>query len=262
MASSSCVHRNAVPERVMTELTRGREIADRIRLMLRETGFDGSAGSVFPVQSLVSQLLDTFTHSLAMLRDGGESDEASQALSAAKLEDSGDSCKTPAAKDRRGCYKRKKSSETRIKESSDLFEDGHAWRKYGQKSILNAKHPRNYYRCTHKFDQKCLATKQVQKIQDEPPLYRTTYNGQHTCNKSALHHHVVPASPDSSSVMWSFNSIKQEEEIQMKTPDEYYISPHHFSPMSSDVYSCSHSIEDVDDIVGSFEDYFEFETLS
>lgn len=111
MASSSCVvtetHRPAVPERVITELTRGREIADRIRLMLRETGFDGSTGSVFPVQSLVSQLLDTFTHSLTMLRDGAEPDEVSQAPSAAKPEDSGDSCKTPAAKDRRGCYKRK-----------------------------------------------------------------------------------------------------------------------------------------------------------
>lgn len=96
LASSSCV---LDPERVITELSRGREIADRLRLMLREADSDSS---VLSAQSLVTQLLDTFTHSLTMLRPS----------SPAKSEqDSGDSCKTPPpppkAKDRRGCYKRK-----------------------------------------------------------------------------------------------------------------------------------------------------------
>lgn len=40
---------------------------------------------------------------------------------------------------------------------------------------------RNYFRCTHKYDQGCQATKQVQRIEEEPPLYRTTYYGHHTC---------------------------------------------------------------------------------
>ena len=40
---------------------------------------------------------------------------------------------------------------------------------------------RNYFRCTHKHEQGCEATKQVQKIQEDPPLYRTTYFGHHTC---------------------------------------------------------------------------------
>jgi hypothetical protein len=40
---------------------------------------------------------------------------------------------------------------------------------------------RNYYRCTHKYDQGCKATKQVQKIQEEPLLHKTTYYGHHTC---------------------------------------------------------------------------------
>lgn len=30
----------------------------------------------------------------------------------------------------------------------------------------------------------CRATKQVQKTNDEPPKYKTTYNGHHTCKKS------------------------------------------------------------------------------
>lgn len=75
----------------------------------------------------------------------------------------------------------RKTSETNTKESSDLVDDGHAWRKYGQKQILHSTYPRHYFRCTHKYDKKCQATKQVQKIQDNPPLFRTTYYGNHTC---------------------------------------------------------------------------------
>lgn len=36
----------------------------------------------------------------------------------------------------------RKTSESDIKESSDLVDDGHAWRKYGQKQILNSTYPR------------------------------------------------------------------------------------------------------------------------
>lgn len=41
---------------------------------------------------------------------------------------------------------------------------------------------RNYYRCTHKFDQGCITTKQVQNTEDEPPKYKIIYNGQLSCN--------------------------------------------------------------------------------
>ncbi|XP_022891726.1 probable WRKY transcription factor 53 [Olea europaea var. sylvestris] len=64
--------------------------------------------------------------------------------------------------------------------SSPAKEDGCAWRKYGQKIILDAKYPRSYFRCTHK-NQGCKATKQVQKTKEQPILYRTTYFGHHTC---------------------------------------------------------------------------------
>lgn len=40
---------------------------------------------------------------------------------------------------------------------------------------------RSYFRCTHKLDQGCLAKKQVQQMSDDPPVFRTTYHGQHTC---------------------------------------------------------------------------------
>lgn len=101
-------------------------------------------------------------------------------------EDSGDNSKTSVLKYRSGCYKRRKMSHTSTKIIPNLTDDGQAWRKYGQKVILNAKHPRSYYRCTHKFDQGCQATKQVQKTEGEPPMYRITYHGIHTCQSKPL----------------------------------------------------------------------------
>ncbi|RCV11363.1 hypothetical protein SETIT_2G179800v2 [Setaria italica] len=59
--------------------------------------------------------------------------------------------------------------------------DGHSWRKYGQKEILGAKNPRGYYRCTHRHSQGCLATKQVQRTDEDPTLFDVIYHGEHTC---------------------------------------------------------------------------------
>ncbi|KAG6507610.1 probable WRKY transcription factor 41 [Zingiber officinale] len=60
-------------------------------------------------------------------------------------------------------------------------DDGYSWRKYGQKDILGAKHPRAYYRCTHRKTQGCPATKQVQRSDDDPLLFDITYLGTHSC---------------------------------------------------------------------------------
>ncbi|XP_062198728.1 transcription factor WRKY19-like [Phragmites australis] len=64
-------------------------------------------------------------------------------------------------------------------------DDGHSWRKYGQKEILGAKHPRGYYRCTHRHSQGCAATKQVQRTDDDPALFDVIYHGKHTCVQRA-----------------------------------------------------------------------------
>ncbi|URD73084.1 WRKY transcription factor [Musa troglodytarum] len=62
-----------------------------------------------------------------------------------------------------------------------LVDDGYSWRKYGQKDILGAKHPRAYYRCTHRHTQGCSATKQVQRSDEDPLMYEITYVEAHTC---------------------------------------------------------------------------------
>ncbi|KAI6672434.1 hypothetical protein NL676_000340 [Syzygium grande] len=69
------------------------------------------------------------------------------------------------------------------------LDDGFSWRKYGQKDILGAKYPRGYYRCTHRNVQGCLATKQVQRSDDDPTVFEITYRGRHTCSHPAT---VVP----------------------------------------------------------------------
>ncbi|CAH8371560.1 unnamed protein product [Eruca vesicaria subsp. sativa] len=99
--------------------------------------------------------------------------------------DSGDSRKRlGVSKGKRGCYIRKKRSHTWTVEAKRIDEDGHAWRKYGQKEILNTKFPRSYFRCTHKPTQGCKATKQVQKLERDPEMFQITYIGHHTCNVS------------------------------------------------------------------------------
>lgn len=77
------------------------------------------------------------------------------------------------------------------------LDDRYSWRKYGQKDILGAKYPRGYYRCTHRPIQGCLATKQVQRTDDDPTIFEITYRGIHTCNQSP---HPNPNPPPSGSI--------------------------------------------------------------
>nr|XP_025880210.1 WRKY transcription factor SUSIBA2 isoform X2 [Oryza sativa Japonica Group] len=73
---------------------------------------------------------------------------------------------------------RGRSSNKRV---AATLEDGHVWRKYGQKDIQNSPYPRSYYRCTHKLDQGCGARRQTQRCEADPSNYDITYYGEHTC---------------------------------------------------------------------------------
>ncbi|KAG8363269.1 hypothetical protein BUALT_Bualt19G0004600 [Buddleja alternifolia] len=61
------------------------------------------------------------------------------------------------------------------------IDDVYNWRKYGQKDILGANHPRSYYRCTHRNTQGCLATKQVKRTDEDPSIFEVVYRGNHSC---------------------------------------------------------------------------------
>ncbi|MCD7470904.1 hypothetical protein HAX54_011106 [Datura stramonium] len=192
--------------RAIEGLIRGRELTRRLKEIIKKPLALG--GEVAPIMDLVGKIMDSFSETLSVIN----SDDVSQVrvvgtpVEVKSPEDySSGSCKSA---DRRGCYKRRKTSESNIKESSDLVDDGHAWRKYGQKQILHSTYPRHYFRCTHKYDQKCQASKQVQKIQDNPPLFRTTYYGHHTCKSFPRVSQIILDSPmdgDSNSVLLSFD---------------------------------------------------------
>ncbi|KAL5062069.1 hypothetical protein RYX36_023806 [Vicia faba] len=114
------------------------------------------------------------------------------------------SCKTTSSPTR-GPYKRRNTILEKVTETP-IDDDGHQWRKYGQKNINNSQYPRNYYRCTHKYDQRCLTTKQVERIQQKPPLYKTTYYGHHTCGNMPNHHIIHGPNDTNSSILLSFNN--------------------------------------------------------
>ncbi|KAK4802432.1 hypothetical protein SAY86_000635 [Trapa natans] len=65
------------------------------------------------------------------------------------------------------------------------LDDGHSWRKYGQKDILGSNFPRGYYRCSNRHAQGCLATKQVQRSNSDPTIFEVVYRGRHTCIQSS-----------------------------------------------------------------------------
>ncbi|KAK2982400.1 hypothetical protein RJ640_026243 [Escallonia rubra] len=75
-------------------------------------------------------------------------------------------------------------------------EDGHTWRKYGQKEILGSKFPRSYYRCTHQKLYNCNAKKQVQRLDDDPFTFEVTYRGEHACTMSSTAPSVPPTSAE------------------------------------------------------------------
>lgn len=76
------------------------------------------------------------------------------------------------------------------------LDDGCSWRKYGQKDILGAKYPRGYYRCTYRNGQGCLATKQVQRSDEDPRIFEITYRGNHTCAQASNAIFPSPTQPE------------------------------------------------------------------
>ncbi|XP_057513378.1 WRKY DNA-binding transcription factor 70-like [Actinidia eriantha] len=224
MGSSSPEKISCDRKRAVQELIQGRELANQLRLLLGKP-FGGDDMSV-AAKDLVMKILGSFTETISILKRHA-ADEVSDQVPAnspcwdgRKSEDSDEiTSKTSALKDRRGCYKRRKTSQTWTRVAPSLIDDGYAWRKYGQKVILNAKYPRNYYRCTHKFDQSCQATKQVQRTEDDPAMYRTTYHGHHTCkNLLQAPQIILDANPKDSSFLLSFGTTN----TSTKSHDPYF----------------------------------------
>ncbi|KAI3793149.1 hypothetical protein L1987_35764 [Smallanthus sonchifolius] len=172
-------------------LTKGRNSAKKLQNLLRQKVKDDGLVSV---DDLVKEISQSFYGCLSVL-NSCNSGEISRVPVSAHLNSACSGDQTPevysgntgknitpalAQKGRRGCYKRRKTIDSRV-EVSKTVEDGYAWRKYGQKDILNSNSPRCYFRCTHKQAHGCKALKQVQMLEDGSNKFHIICFGQHTC---------------------------------------------------------------------------------
>ncbi|CAA2968650.1 probable WRKY transcription factor 53 [Olea europaea var. sylvestris] len=181
---------------VISELTQGRELANQLKNQIYPANSREACGS------LVEKILSSYEKALSLLNCMAVLGETSP-VSAAILESRNSLVGTPTSEgsnpfskeqNQREVFKRRKilpkwSEEVRVCSvigQEGPPDDGYNWRKYGQKDILGASFPRAYYRCTHRHTQGCLATKQVQKIDEDPSTFEVNYRGRHTCIQERL----------------------------------------------------------------------------
>uniref|UniRef100_A0A0D9XNF1 WRKY domain-containing protein n=1 Tax=Leersia perrieri TaxID=77586 RepID=A0A0D9XNF1_9ORYZ len=120
-----------------------------------------------------------------------------------------------------GNKRRKNAEHTGSTVAQAPHNDGHQWRKYGQKSISRSKHSRSYYRCANSKVQGCPATKTVQQMNSSGngtlKLFNVDYYGQHTCRGDGIaspyvvdtaHHNMEPNNQT------KCNSPTPEHEVQ------------------------------------------------
>lgn len=176
------------------ELLKGKDYATQLLSLLKKPRSSGDRGGSVSAEGLALQISRSFSESISALnsREGNEicrivpADGVVGVSSVDRSSKTSDnSRKRLGVKDRRGCYRRRNVAHSSVTVSPTV-EDGHAWRKYGQKEILNTTYPRCYFRCTHKHDQGCKATKQVQRMKEDPVMYQTTYFGHHTCHDTLM----------------------------------------------------------------------------
>ncbi|XP_051122785.1 WRKY DNA-binding transcription factor 70-like [Andrographis paniculata] len=177
---------HAVRKTVIAELLKGREVTMQLQTLIRKPVRDRGA---VDVEALALQIFRSFSNSLSVISSCADSTSSAPISDGRK--------RKPPVKTRRGCYRRRRTSDSWMI-ISPVEDDGYAWRKYGQKDILNFEFPRCYYRCTHK-QEGCRAIKQVQKIKDDPALFQTTYLSHHTCSHTPRpplvdnnHHDQIP----------------------------------------------------------------------
>ncbi|KAF5947563.1 hypothetical protein HYC85_013520 [Camellia sinensis] len=178
---------------LINELARGKELAKQLQNNLTSSSHE-------TCELLIHNILNSYDKALSMLKWNGSVAGEPELTGAAMgiTSESPSLCGSPHSEDSDRDFKdhehkdgsRKRKSTPRWTQQVQVcpgtglegpLDDGYSWRKYGQKDILGAKYPRGYYRCTHRNVQGCLATKQVQRSDEDPTIFEITYRGRHTC---------------------------------------------------------------------------------
>ncbi|KAF3330386.1 putative WRKY transcription factor 70 [Carex littledalei] len=203
---------------ILKDLLKGQESAHRLNALIK--------GSV-EARNLMGEILNGFSTAITALQNDEALKETGLTESAdLRSEISNKKRKSFDGSDQRSGSRRSiRQGPTRVIHANTI-EDGQAWRKYGQKGILNSKNPRSYFRCTHKFDQGCKAQKQSQKSEEDPTIFIITYIGNHTCNNvSPLPQIIENFSPDNSSCLISFESNTATSNNNNKLGQDNIVTP-------------------------------------
>ncbi|XVF73049.1 hypothetical protein PTKIN_Ptkin12aG0170300 [Pterospermum kingtungense] len=183
---------------LLNEIIQGKELTDLLRSHLH------TSSSPQTRQVLVEKILSSYERALSMLNRSGTLVETKPTRNTLKSPGSVLANGSPRSEgtDKKDVSKKRKTSsgwteQVRVCYGTSLegpLDDGYCWRKYGQKDILGSNFPRGYYRCTHRHSQGCLATKQVQKSDNDPTIFEVKYRGRHTC-KQASHNFGATSVP-------------------------------------------------------------------
>ncbi|KAM0950561.1 putative transcription factor WRKY family [Dioscorea sansibarensis] len=181
-------------ELAIQEITRGYKLAARLQTFIPK-----GEPQLELVGVLLEEVLQALSMALSMLKKSSNtctqaqtsSEQIISETSSASFSDQGsteapEEVKIPASTSivcgKRQRQQRLKTMDSWTKVTYAPHDDGHQWRKYGQKNIQKFKlEGLSYYRCTYK-DEGCQATKHVQqKDKNDPPLFLVTYYEQHNC---------------------------------------------------------------------------------
>ncbi|CAJ1970556.1 unnamed protein product [Sphenostylis stenocarpa] len=210
---------------ILKELVKGREAATQLKFLLQNPFRSEPSLSS---HELMANMFTSFTNALSVINtssvEPGSADGVAHrdllfsGVNLSPVPDSGnhpspgDCSGKRSQKGGRGRYNRRRSEKTWT-ELSCTTDDNHAWRKYGQKGILNSEFPRSYFRCSHKYDQGCRATKQVQQDEEYPEMYRTTYFGIHICKATPK---ITHSATDSST--WESYFLNSDHDSNVQVP--------------------------------------------
>ncbi|GJN31392.1 hypothetical protein PR202_gb19786 [Eleusine coracana subsp. coracana] len=155
---------------VVNELIEAREGVERLKSFLMQLG-DRRAPWTEQVADGVLNRLSNVMSALDGAAAGGQSSDGARPQPSA----------SSSGRNRRKRNFSRRSQHAYEQRITATLDDGHIWRKYGQKEIQNSSNPRGYFRCTHRSDQGCPAKRQVQRCDADPSKHVVTYYGEHTC---------------------------------------------------------------------------------
>ncbi|CAH9110501.1 unnamed protein product [Cuscuta epithymum] len=187
-------------KKLISELSHGRDAAAQLQMILNGPAPPPTRSDQEACELLVQNVLSSYEKVLTMLNSESSTANTTRAAvppspagatfgiqSSSSL--SGSPHSEDSDRDGDGSRKRKAPRWTqKIKvckgsEPEGHVDDGYSWRKYGQKEIHGSRYPRAYFRCAHRHTQGCLATKHVQRSDEDPNIFDITFRGKHACKQ-------------------------------------------------------------------------------